>query len=78
MALANKFGAGYLQPVTGGELTAAFMRAVRVPGSSLAELKASMVEDNIQDDESGGLHRRGRLIRSPSGRWIRSGRMESG
>ena len=78
MALANKFGAGYLQPVTGGELAARFMRAVRVPGSSLAELKASMVEDNIQDDESGGLHRRGRLVRSPSGRWVRSGRMGSG
>ena len=78
MAEANKFGAGYLQPVTGGMLEAAFMRAVRVPGSSLRELKDNMERDNIQDDETGGLHRGGRLRRTPSGRWVRDGRVESG
>ena len=78
MAEANKFGAGYLQPITGRRLEAAFMRAVRIPGSSLRELMDSMERDNIQDDESGGLHRGGRLVRSPSGRWVRDGRVESG
>ena len=75
--MSDKFGAGYLQPMTGGMLEAAFIKAVRVPGSSLRELMDNMERDNIQADESGGFYRRGRLQKNPSGRWIRTGRVSS-
>ena len=73
----DKFGAGYLQPMTGGMLEAAFIKAVKVPGSSLRELMDNMERDNIQTDESGGFYRRGRLQKNSSGRWIRTGRVET-
>lgn len=78
MAQANKFGTGYMGSVTGKMLDAAFKQAVRNPGQSLRELMDNLAEDNLQDEESSGLHRGGRLRRSPSGRWVRDGRIESG
>ena len=63
MAEANKFGAGYLRPLTGGLLDAAFKRAIRGPGQSLRELLNSLEDDGLKDNETGGLHRGGRLVK---------------
>lgn len=78
MAEANEFGAGYyLQPLTGKMLDAAFKRSVRAQGQNLRDLLDNLEEDGLLD-ESGGPHRGGRLSRSPSGRWVRDGRITSG
>ena len=78
MAEASKFGPGYLRPVKGKMLDAAFKKAIRVPGQGLRELLDNMEADNLNDEDSGGLHRGGRLVRTPSGRWVRDGRVRSG
>lgn len=77
MAMANKFGAGYLKPLRGKMLEAAFKEAVRAEGQNLRDLLDNLEQDELFD-ESGGPHRNGRLVRSPSGRWVRDGRIASG
>ena len=78
MAEANKFGAGYLKPLTGGILDAAFKKAIRGPGQSFRELLDNLEGDGLHDDETRGLRRGGRLVKSPGGRWVRDKRLSSG